>query len=98
MSDTNEDNIFATKVESSQNDLSNFESGSSSMYEVAEYLRKQKSLSESEVKSLLDWFDQKIEKVGKKINTRHVYLSIAFLLESTFFKGSKPSKLRNWKD
>ena len=70
MSDTNEDNIFTTKVDSSQNDLSNFESGSSSMYEVAEYLRKQKSLSESELKNLLDWFDQKIEKVGKKFKTR----------------------------
>ena len=70
MSDTNEDNIFTTKVDSSQNDLSNFESWSSSMYEVAEYLRKQKSLSEGELKNLLDWFDQKIEKVGKKFKTK----------------------------
>ena len=70
MSDTKEESVSSTKVYSSQNDFSQFDSGSSSMYEVAEYLRKQKSLSESELKNLLDWFDQKIEKVGKKFKTR----------------------------
>ena len=64
MSDTKEESVSSTKVYSSQNDFSQFDSGSSSMYEVAEYLRKQKSLSESELKSLLVWFDQEIEKVG----------------------------------
>ena len=99
MSDTNEESGTCSKVSSNETDWSNFAKQGLSMNEIAEFLHKQESLPK-EWKSILDWFDYQIEKVGKKnLHKNHILSMICYVtFLSNFFEGSKPSKLRSWKD
>ena len=93
MSDNNEQSGTCSKESSNETDWSNFAKQGLSMNEIAEFLHKQESLPK-EWKSILDWFDYQIEKVGKKnLYKNHIHTCQLCNLLINFLRRIKAIKI-----